>query len=383
MTGYIVDIFDVLNWDSNLLYWRVLDIPNFFILIVITSLMFWKYRKVGLLVFSLLIVHCTFPFFINGVLFSPEYMSDQFLYWKNVNEIRGLTFNYANSSYTVLSASYLLSILPLPFSFTINSLGFFNVLLYLIILYALTKKSFFNNNLLIFYLLYPSLALYTSLSLRDGLILFFMVFSLLSMLESNYFRAFVLCSFLILLKPQNFVMMSFLFSVYYLSVGGNNVLKIFILLAFFMLALKSGYFIDKINFYRQTMYAEDGGVGYLPTIDSLFDLILMLPLGALNFLLKPLPNDIESFFEFVQFFENLVITMFAAGCIVRSFVIKVPVSLILAWTAYLVFSLGIYDLVVFNEGTASRYKFPFLVTFFIGIYSASIHQRYKILKAPL
>ena len=42
-------------------------------------------------------------------------------------------------------------------------------------------------------------------------------------------------------------------------------------------------------------------------------------------------------------------------------------QIVLKWLVYLIAALGIYGLVVYNFGTAVRYKFPFIVIVIVGM----------------
>src|SRR5690606_20994867 len=112
------------------------------------------------------------------VLFSAPYMPDQVKYWLAVNQIRSGEvgfFEALSDPGNVLLASAFFSVLPFPAPFSVISLGFHNTFLYIILFFILYKKNIFTNLSIWFYLLFPSLALYTGLSLRETLIFFFMV----------------------------------------------------------------------------------------------------------------------------------------------------------------------------------------------------------------
>jgi hypothetical protein len=48
-------------------------------------------------------------------------------------------------------------------------------------------------------------------------------------------------------------------------------------------------------------------------------------------------------------------------------IFRVDKRIAFKWLAYIVIAFGIYGLVVFNFGTAVRYKFPFILILIIGM----------------
>lgn len=79
-----------------------------------------------------LALHCLLPFVLNDVLFNATYMPDQFRYWHSVNELRSGELGFIaafQSRDTVLTASALLALIPLPTPVSIISLGFYNTFL--------------------------------------------------------------------------------------------------------------------------------------------------------------------------------------------------------------------------------------------------------------
>src|SRR5690606_40394218 len=116
-------------------------------------------------------------------------------------------------------ASAMLALLPFPAPVSPISLGFYNTFLYIVLFFVLYVKNIFTKVSIWFYLLFPSMALYTALSLRETLILFFMVLTVVYARESKIFKT-VLCLIPItLIKFQNFyivgpiVLLYFIFNV--------------------------------------------------------------------------------------------------------------------------------------------------------------------------
>ena len=132
--------------------------------------------------FFLAIFACT-PFFLNDVLFSSSLFSDQFRYLDSVKNIRSLDQTFLNESMSVASASRMLSLIPLPYVETIQSLGFFNRLLATALIIWLYVSKKIRGWPLLFILFYPSFLLYSSIGLRDTLVLLFMIVSVILFLD--------------------------------------------------------------------------------------------------------------------------------------------------------------------------------------------------------
>ena len=91
--------------------------------------------------------------------------------------------NYTNLHFP----SFLISLIPLPFIETLNSLGFFSKLVFnlsIIIFYNQNKK-IFDEKLIYFLLIFPSIILYTSLNLKDIYLISFVILYASFMFNKN------------------------------------------------------------------------------------------------------------------------------------------------------------------------------------------------------
>ena len=100
----------------DFLGFRLFELPSFLIcviLIVLGSHIFKIPRKYQVI----LVLHCFLPFILNDVLFSVNYMPDQYKYWIRVHDLRsgelGLIEAYTSGS-NVARASIFLAALPFP-----------------------------------------------------------------------------------------------------------------------------------------------------------------------------------------------------------------------------------------------------------------------------
>ncbi|HIF9502929.1 TPA: hypothetical protein ACX6SY_003202 [Photobacterium damselae] len=346
------------------------DLPLFMIAVVVTITLGMRHKIPKIYVFILLI-HCLLPFFLNGVLFDASYMPDQYKYWSTTNAIRsGEVLPYST---TVKYASYIFAFFPMPFALTVTSLGFYNCIIFVCLFSWLWKNKVLTNQSALFYLLYPSLALYFSLSLRDGIIFSIMMVSTVISMRGRFFLAVLLLSPLILLKFQNFFIMLIIFSLYHFLGIRRKGLKfkravLLVVLSMLILICVYPFLISTINYYRQAMFIEDGGVGDVSSINSIAEFIVSGLFNGLYFIIKPLPTDATSALQMVQSLENIGIVYFIYRAIKYIKIKNIVNGQILFWCVFLIISSVIYGLVIFNFGTAARYKFPFVTLFYIVIF---------------
>lgn len=352
---------------------RLFELPSLLIcllLIVILSYKFSVPRKYQIV----LGLHCFLPFILNDVLFSASYMPDQFRYWRGVNDIRNgrLDFFEALSDPgNVLQASALLALIPLPTPVSIVSLGFYNTVLYIVLFFFLYMKKVFTTFSLWFYLLFPSAALYTGLSLRETLIFFFMILTVVYARESKVFRS-VLCIVPIyMIKFQNFfilgpiVLIYFIFNVAKKGMGLTKALTIGVI-SLTGLLLSAPIAIPLVNKFRVAMFVEDGGTkDDISLISGVGDFITEGLTSGIYFLFKPFVWEASNALQLVQSFENTLI-LIVLFLITRQ-AWKNRTDKLAFWLLFLAFSMSIYGLVVFNYGTAVRYRYPFVIIYVLFV----------------
>src|SRR5690606_35219640 len=116
----------------------------------------------------------------------------------------------------VSKAAVLFSVMPFPFAVSPLSLGFFNSCLYSALFFWLYRKQVFTPVSLWFFLLYPSLAIYTGMGLRDTFIFVFMVMAVQWAREGRWWFALLPLYFLYAIKFQNFFILGPILLVYVL-----------------------------------------------------------------------------------------------------------------------------------------------------------------------
>lgn len=351
------------------------DLPNL-MFCLITVFIVGAWAKIPKNYLIILIGHCFVPFFLNDFLFPASFMGDQFSYTQGVREIRD-TWDLTSQVGTVGIASWTLSFIPLPFVMTVKSLGFFNKFLFIITFAFLYKKQILNNFSAYFILLYPSVILYTGLSLRDTLILCYMLLGVYFAVKRNIFLALFWLAPLWFIKFQNFLIMFpiIFYALFDLGKKGMSPRTGAILMLALIASLIASFPIaaPMINRFRLAMYTEDGGsnINNVDLINGISDFIYMGLTSGFYFFIKPLPWESSNVFQFIQSLENVFIVYLVVKLTIKGW--KKNTRQLMFWLVLFVGSLSIYGLVVFNYGTAARYRFPFVLIYVIFVcYSCNI-----------
>ena len=350
------------------------DIPNLLAILILIVASF-RMSLIPLWLSFFLGVFALTPFFLNDVLFPATYMPDQFAYYDRVHEIRsqGLIAGLLNIDFDnnikLLVSNWMLAIIPLPYVETIKSLGFFNRLIATTLIIWLYSSKNLRGWPLLFVLFYPSFLLYSSLALRDTLVLVFMIVPVILFLENRRLLALIVSSPLFFIKFQNFFLILIFFVVHlYYSRG-----SIFYRYRYMFLIIVVGglvpfimEIIKLLDFYRWALFYEDGGFlrDYVP-IETFSEFVVVALQSAPYFLMKPFPWESSNFLQLIQSVENIFIFTVLAFMFLKASSIDKKIAI--KWLAYLIAAFSIYGLVVFNFGTAVRYKFPFILIVIIGM----------------
>ncbi len=358
---------------SGFLGMRFYDLPNFLIcvLFVLVGSRLLNIRPVVQLV---LLLHCLVPFFLNEFLFPTGYLGDQFRYWWQFNAIRGgelsLIEAWLNGGNVEQSAA-LFALMPVPLAVSPISLGFANTLLWVGLFFWLYQKRVFTPVSLWFFLLYPSMALYTGLSLRDTFIFVFMVMAVQWAREGRWFPTLLIFIPLYSIKFQNFFILAPILLIYLLfgiRRTGVSVMRGIATLVVGVVALVvvSPIALPLVNLFRSAMFVEDGGDrDQLELIDGPGEFVSEGLTSGFYFLIKPFPWEALGLLQLIQSAENLAVFAILV-LLIRAAWRRVPKKLIF-WLLFMAFALSIYGLVVFNYGTAARYRYPFVMIFVLFV----------------
>lgn len=370
-----------LNWILNESFWvmRFYDLPNLFICLLLV-LLGCRTARVPRFAELVLFGHCFLPLFLNGALFPFSYMPDALKYWRELNAIRSgeLGILEALGSGNVEQAAALFSVMPFPFAITPLSIGFYNTFLYSFLFLWLYRKGVFTHFSMWFYLLYPTFALYTGMGLRDTLILLFMVVAVQWCREGRWLVMWLPLGLLLMIKFQNFFILApllLVFTCFRIRHTGISAGKGLIALAsgLFAFASAAPFALPLVNKFRAAMFIEDGGErGQVELLEGPADFISEGATSGFYFLLKPFPWEATSPLQLIQSLESLGVAILLL-LVTRLAWRREPRKLIF-WVMFLMFALSIYGLVVFNYGTAGRYRYPFIVVFVLFV-CADCHVR--------
>jgi len=343
------------------------DIPNLLVILIVILVSF-RMGLIPLWLSFFLSLFAFIPFILNDVLFPASYMPDQFKYFRTVQELRYLDFDFTNNIKIWLS-TWMLAFIPLPFVETINSLGFFSRFLSTVTVIWLYSSKKLRGWPLLFILFYPSFLLYSSLALRDTLVFTLMILSVILFLENRRFFALLVATPLAIIKSQNFFLIIVFYIVHLYFSRGTLFYRYRYILIIFVLAGIAPFImtiIDLLDFSRQALFMEDGGFykDYVH-IETFRDFVVSALQSAPYFLMKPLPWEATNLFQFIQSIENIFIFIFLVFMFLKTS--QVDKKIAIKWLVYIVAAFSIYGLVVFNFGTAVRYKFPFILILVVGM----------------
>lgn len=236
----------------------------------------------------------------------------------------------------------------------------------------LYKKEYLRGSGLAFILLYPDLIMYSSLALRDILILSFMIFGTVLLINRKYLYSLIVFFPLYLIKFQNYFLVLILWGGYLFFMRNRFVFSkkplfsfvIFFIFFYVILIIMYPYFSDELNFYRRAMFAEDGGemIDYIP-LGGTNDFVYLSIRAAFDFLLKPFPFEASNFLQIVQSVVNILVFLFLFYFTLSKY--RINKFKTLFWLSFMLISMAIYGVVVANYGTAARYRFPFIVLYVV------------------
>ncbi len=343
------------------------DIPNLIICLLFIFVV-CKMEIIPNWIGLIFIFYSFLPFILNDFLFPATYMGDQFFYFHTMQEVRSLNI-FVEKDIKALMTSWFLSLIPLPYVETVKSLGFFNRLLFLILFCWLYNKKFLRGLPLLFFIFYPSLVFYTSLSLRDPLVLSLMLISIIFLIEKKYFKFVLVLTPLYFIKFQNFyfILIFIIFSFLFNNKDFFNKYKYYFLI--FSAILIYPFFNEilySVDLYRGAMYRSDGGnMEFYKPLDGIKSFIIYSITALPYFIMKPFPWETENLFQFIQSIENIFLLIFLIIFTKEAYNHNKLITS--KWLLYSLFVMTIYGLVVYNFGTAVRYKFVIIVTYVIGL----------------
>ena len=396
--------FDLVDYGGSFVYY-IFELANFSILAFLLLITF----KVNLInINSFIAWLCLFltPLFFNYFVFSPGLFGDQFQYAKEVMSLKTSGQSISNSSQFfgseglsgVTMSSRILGLAPLPNFMTVSSLAFANKL-FLFTTFLWFKRFFKNENEVLLYFLIPSLILYSSLALRDTLIIILSIIFLINVIRGRIILPLLILYPLFTLKIQMFSILALYFLGHSIFQGHSSRLRfsVFIFFLFVAALMFQDEILSVINLYRIAFIAEDfvafdGSISYaawtlygseIEDINSIFQAIFLAILKLPVLLSIPLPWNWSNIFYPIQALESFLLIYIYFKLSIENHTYKKNEYILL--TFILIIGLGIYALIMANEGTFVRYRFtlfyPFLLALFFISRGQDRDRKYSNLKS--
>jgi len=340
------------------------------------------------------------PLLFNYLLFSPYLFPDQFEYareaisvkangtsWADIFFYSNNNFNLSTENFapisTVVFSSKILSTIPLLNYMTVTSLAFANKAI-LFITFLWFKRFFNNENEILLYFLIPSILLYSSLAIRDTLIIVISIFFIINLIRGKIIWSILALIPLFILKIQMFAIL-LIYLVGYAIFQAHRSKNFFIFFIFIFLI--SGLILEDLillilDRYRLAFIAEDfvgvdgaisyqgwdlygGGEESVPELSSIFSAIFLGLLNLPILLLIPMPWNWSGIFYPLQTIESIFLVYLYFNLSRNKGVLMDYQYIFL--TFILIMGLSIYALLMANEGTFVRYRFTLFYPFLFGL----------------
>ena len=385
------EYFKIVDYGGTLEYY-IFELANFsalaFLLLIIYKLGFINTNS-----FIVWLALFFSPLVFNYFLFSPGLFGDQFMYARElIAQKSTLDSNQMNSSLwssgqinSVALSAKMLGLIPLPNFMTVTALAFTNkIILFLTFLWfkGLFKNE--NENEVLLFFLIPSLVLYSSMALRDTLVVVISVIFIINLIRGRALLPIFLLLPLAILKVQMFAILS-LYLVGHLifqAHRGKYLFSLFLSILAVIIVMYEETILSIINLYRVAFIAEnfvafDGSRSYQAwnlygaedveslEINSMFEAIYLAVLKLPILLLMPMPWNWSNLFFPLQSLEScLLIYLYLK----LSFDNKMyQNSEFILLTFILLIGLSLYALIMANEGTFVRYRFALYYPFLLGL----------------
>jgi hypothetical protein len=333
------------------------------------------------------------PLVFNYFLFSPGLFGDQFMYARELiaqkstldsNEITSSLWSSGQINSVSLSAK-ILGLIPLANFMTVTALAFTNKLI-LFLTFLWFKGLFKNENeneVLLFFLI-PSLVLYSSMALRDTLVIVISIIFIINLIRGRALLPILLLFPLAILKIQMFAILS-LYLVAHLifqAHRGKYLFSLFIFILTIITVIYEEAILSTLNLYRVAFIAEDfvafdGSRSYQAwnlygaedvealRIQSMFEAIYLSVLKLPILLLMPMPWNWSNIFYPMQSIESCILIYLYLKLSFDNKMYENSEFILL--TFILLIGLSVYALIMANEGTFVRYRFALYYPFLLGL----------------
>ncbi len=326
----------------------------------------------------ILFASCFTPFLFNGFLIDWTVFPDQTKYIRRAAEMRNFditenNFNPKNLKLVMTKGIYM--IFPVPFIEGFKSIGFANRFALLVLIIFLVKKNF-DKYFILTLIFLPSIILYSSVSLRDSLIIVISILFFHYFFEKNYLTSFLYLFILFLIKFQNAIFFSIILILYSLffnpkfspNVVKKNLRDVFLLFITAVFILYFNDIMEIFNTRRYGMYDEEygSGAGYID-----------LNLGNLSFI--GLISFVQFFLSPIKSFDSITGLLLIIDTIILYLIIFYFFNKIYSknkklssfWFLALLGISFVYGLAIFNDGTIHRYKVVYAIPLIFALLKSS------------
>ena len=326
----------------------------------------------------ILFFSCFTPFLFNGLLIDWTVFPDQTKYIRRAAEMRNFeitenNFNPRNLKLVITKGIYM--IFPIPFIEGFKSIGFANRFALLILIIFLVKKNF-DKYFILTLIFLPSIILYSSVSLRDSLIIVISILFFHYFFEKNYLPAFLYLILLFFIKIQNAIFFllivvmfkAFFNSSFYSTKVRKNLRDLFLLSLIFIFVTNFNDIMELFNTRRYGMYDEayGSGEGY---IDLNFKNFILIGISSLfYFLISPI-NSFNSITGIVLIIDTVILYSVVYYFFKKTYFKnkRLVFFLLLA----LIGISFIHGLAIFNDGTIHRYKVVYVIPLIFALLKSS------------
>tara|TARA_B110000027_G_scaffold120070_1_gene133243 strand:- start:36 stop:698 length:663 start_codon:yes stop_codon:yes gene_type:complete len=203
-----------------------------------------------------------------------------------------------------------------------------------------------------------------------------MIVGTICLVDKKYLTFFLVILPLYFIKFQNFFFMLILLGIF--MIFKKPPLNYRIRYIFFGLIIFGLYtYIDDIIYLldlsRRAFFVEDGNdlLLYEPIVDF-FNMLFLGATSLLEFVMKPLPWQADNSFQLIQSIENILVLFFLIIFTLNTF--KKDKLITIKWILFFSFVMSVHGIIVFNYGTAVRYKFIFIMVYVVGL----AYEIYKV-----
>ena len=381
LTGFILDAWEL--DDVTVWIYIASEVANYvYLLLILGLLTHFKVLDSSYLIFWA--IYLSSPLFINYILFPPYYIGDQYHYLRGVNEAlaHGLAIFPKDMDFQALlfnktaTSSYLLSFVPMFSYLSVTSIAFINKLIALFLFIYLSRR--INPKQLLFFFLIPSFLLYSSVGLKDGLIMAISTVAIIGVIERKYLISLIFIGITGLFKMQTIPGLAVLWLLAFIFRAdlSKNISFLAGALGVVILIFTFDIYGENLNLFRLAFAVENCPGGYsfcdyttLPRDIKLRSGIELLWVSFKTtpvFMFRPLPWEIASPFHLLASIEAVAMMYFL-------YVFTVKKNLYMNNTFWIIMLGFILTMVVnavtsANIGTLTRYRFVSFWPYLVGFY---------------